>query len=132
MKFFILLFGLINLFAVSTRASSYKKKKKRVHVVVSAQQKRELALKDSLRTYFENYQLEGYYVKKAFGIDSLRINDSIQEVCVYPTENFYSQPLTPQRLEDIYNQLSAYFPQAYTTYRLRLYAKRHTIIVRAY
>ena len=125
MKFFILLFGLINLFAVSTRASSYKKKKKRVHVVVSAQQKRELALKDSLRIYFENYQLEGYYVKKAFGIDSLRINDSIQEVWVYPTENFYSQPLTPQRLEDIYNQLSAYFPQAYTTYRLRLYAKRH-------
>ena len=75
MKFFILLFGLINLFAVSTRASSYKKKKKRVHVVVSAQQKRELALKDSLRTYFENYQLEGYYVKKAstspVGINSL-------------------------------------------------------------
>jgi hypothetical protein len=96
-----------------------------VHVVVSAQQKRELALKDSLRTYFENYKLEGYYVKKAFGIDSLRINDSIQEVWVYPTENFYSQPLTPQRLENIYNQLSAYFPQAYTNYRLRLYAKRH-------
>ena len=125
MKFFILLFGLINLFAVSTRASSYKKKKKRVHVVVSAQQKRELALKDSLRTYFANYQLDGYKVRRAFDIDSLRINDSIREVWVYPTENFYSQPLTSQRLENIYNQLSTYFPQAYTTYRLRLFAKRH-------
>ena len=125
MKFFILLFGLINLFAVSTRASSYKKKKKRVHVVVSAQQKRELALKDSLRTYFANYQLDGYKVRRAFDIDSLRINDSIREVWVYPTENFYSQPLTSQRLENIYNQLSTYFPQPYTTYRLRLFAKRH-------
>ncbi len=125
MKFFILLFGLINLFAVSTRASSYKKKKKRVHVVVSAQQKRELALKDSLRTYFANYQLDGYKVSKPFDVDSLRINDSLKEVWLYPTENFYSQPFTDDRLGDIYSQLSTYLPTAFADYRLRLFAKRN-------
>lgn len=125
MKFFILLFGLINLFAVSTRASSYKKKKKRVHVVVSAQQKRELALKDSLRTYFANYQLEEYKVRRAFDVDSLRINDTLKEVLIYPTENFYSQPFNSDRLKQIYNQLSDYLPGQYADYRLRLFAKHH-------
>lgn len=126
MKFFILLFGLLNLLSVPTRASSYKKKKKkRVHVVVSAHEKREMALMDTLLTYFTTYQLEGYKVRRPFGVDSLRINDTLREVWLYPTENFYSQPFTSERFEQVYNQLSTYLPLTYADYQLRLFAKRH-------
>lgn len=126
MKFFIILFGLINLFAVSTRASSYKQKqKKRVHAVVSVEEEREVALGDSLLPYFENYTHEGYYVRKPFSIDSLRVNDTLKEVRIYPKECFYSQLFSDDLLKQIYNGLSQYLPAAYADYKLRLFAKRN-------
>ena len=123
MKFFILLFGLINLFAVSVRASSYKNNK-RVHDLVSTKEEQEKLVCDSLLAYFEAYQRSDFHPRKSFGIDSLRLNDTLKEVRLYPNECFYSQLFNYDLLKKIYSDLYTLLPKEYADYKIQMFAKR--------
>ena len=122
MRFILSLIGLLTLIPLSTRASLFSERG--VHDLVSTSKEREKALCDTLQSFFENYQRPGYYVRKPFAIDSLRLNDSVKEVCIYPNENFYAQIFSSDLLKQIYNDLKVLLPVDYTDYRLCLFAKR--------
>ena len=123
MKFFILLFGLINLFAVSVRASSYKNNK-RVHDLVSTKEEQEKLVCDSLLVYFEAYQRPDFHARKPFDIDSIRLDDTLKEVRLYPNECFYSQLFNYDLLKKIYSDLSTFLPEEYADYKIQMFAKR--------
>ncbi len=122
MRFILSLIGLLTLIPLSTRASLFSERG--VHDLVSTCKEREKALCDTLQSYFDNYQRPGYYVRKPFAIDSLRLNNSVKEVRIYPNENFYAQIFSTDLLKQIYNDLKVLLPVDYTDYRLCLFAKR--------
>ncbi|MBO5676653.1 MAG: hypothetical protein J6S02_00730 [Bacteroidaceae bacterium] len=122
-RFILSLFGLLTLIHLNTRASLLSVRG--MHDLITDREDREEVLCDTLQTFFKNYHRPGYYVRKEFAIDSLRLNDSVKEIRIYPNENFYSQVFSDNLLKQIYNNLKMLLPVDYADYRLRLFSKRN-------
>lgn len=75
---------------------------------------------EEVRTFFRNYTVAGYRPASAMRADSLRVNDDLRTLTVYVNEAFASQPLTPDRVSQLYRQLSQVLPAPYKNYELSL------------
>ena len=86
------------------------------------------SLRDAVSGYLHSYTLEGYKPNERMSLDSLRADDNAREVRIYANEAFCSQPFTPQRVSQIYDELQRALPAPYNTYHLSIYNKKHQLI----
>lgn len=80
-------------------------------------------VKESLATFFDNYNLNGYRPYNGFHVDSVRLNSKKKRIDIYPNESFYSQPFTPQRVAEIEKGIKNILPRKYSRYNITVYGK---------
>lgn len=123
---FIILFLIT--YSAQIRASHSERKRKRVHVGVSAQKREEHLVGEALRPFFNAHVLNNTPPRKPYDIDSVRIDNQTKHIKVFPTENFCGANFTQNDIKNIEQQLLQFLPQKYNNYRLRLFAKYHQAI----
>lgn len=80
-------------------------------------------LSEAINRYFGQYTLPGYTPAKPMTADSFRIDEKIRTLRIHTNEAFYSQPFTPESVEQIHKNLSKALPQPYNTWHLLLMGK---------
>ena len=78
----------------------------------------------AVNRYLASYRSpENYVPKDPMVADSVRVDEALRRVRVYPGEVFCSQPLTPAIVASIYRELPARLPQPYNAYRVEILGK---------
>jgi hypothetical protein len=77
-------------------------------------------LQQSIADYFSSYAVSGYRPHSTMRADSMRLNETARTLDLFTNEAFASQPLTAERLADIYRDLGRRLPTPYNTYHLTL------------
>ena len=81
-------------------------------------------LLEAVNRYLSSYRSpENYVPKDAMVADSVRVDEAVRRVRIYPGEVFCSQPLTPAIVASIYRELPARLPQPYNAYRVEILGK---------
>lgn len=80
-------------------------------------------LKEALNEYFENFQLQGYRPFNGFQVDSLFVIPRQRRIDIYPNESFYSQPLSPEHISQMKEEMALFLPSPYDKYELAIYGK---------
>lgn len=82
----------------------------------------------TIRNYFSHYSLPRYLPANKMAADSVTADSAHREVRIYANEAFCSQPLTPERVKRIYEELRQNLPQSYQAFRLIIYSPRGTLL----
>ncbi|MEG1861271.1 MAG: xanthan lyase [Bacteroidaceae bacterium] len=79
------------------------------------------ALENSLRQYFQQYDVPNYRPANNYKLVRYELNEAERKLDIYTDESFAAQPFTPDITKSIYKEMRRRLPDPYNTYALKIY-----------